>query len=283
MKISSASFEYLDLSIRATKVQVTKEISLKRIPTSNGFGYIFLTFSPLTADFIENEAHPGANLIEIGSGFGNVPIEALKRQVRSYEAIDICEQHLKFLQARTLEAREKDNSINPEKLHLMHAKAPQELAKCRDFYDAILIDKTLHFFTPEEVEQFLIWAHEALTPQGHLYVLTISPYISSYAEKVLPEYMANQSSGARFPGYVPDATEHLAESSRSDANYRVPKTMLFFTLEDLCTLFKEHGFCVEKEYSVKLPTEQCPEWTNVPPDESSLVGLKVRKNVRSRL
>jgi len=91
--------------------------------------------------------------------------------------------------------------------------------------------------------------------------------------------MQNREANPLFPGYISDADSYLRESSRpDDASYVLPKNMLFFTLKDLCTLFEKRSFFVEKSYSICLPSEKNLKWTDVPPEQSSLVGLKVRKN-----
>lgn len=259
--------------------QIPDPISLNRFKTLNGFGFIFLTPSPLLIDFIESEAHSGAVLMEVGAGFGNTPIEALKRNIDMYTANDISEEHLDILKARALQAFQSDKGIDLKKLQLLCGKAPNFLPKFREYYDAILIDKTLHFFTPDEVEDFLRWAYEALKPQGHIYILTISPYILCYREKVLPFYMQNKEENSLFPGYIPDADSYLREEGKADTTYCVPKNMLFFTLEDLCSLLEKRGFTIEKTYSISLPSEDKPDWTEVLPEESSLVGLKVQKKL----
>jgi hypothetical protein len=139
------------------------------------------------------------------------------------------------------------------------------------------LNKTLHFFTPNEVEAFILWAHQALKLHGHIYILTLSPSIASYRKKVLPFYMQNKEACHPFPGCVSDADSYLEETSRSDSNYRVPKKMNFFTLEDLCILFEQRGFAIEKTYSVTLPSNENPYWTTVAPEQSSLIGIKARK------
>lgn len=259
------------------EIQIPEPIALNRFKTLNGFGFIFLTPSPMLIDFIENEARPGAVLMEIGAGFGNSPIEALKRNVDMYFANDISEEHLNILKARVLQACEMDKNIDLKKLQLLCGKSPDILPKMREYYDSIMIDKTLHFFNPDEVEAFLTWAHEALKAGGSIYILTISPYILSYQEKVLPFYMQNKEINPLFPGYIPDADPYLREATKSDGTYQVPKGMLFFTLEDLCSLCEKRGFAIEKTYSVSLPSVENPQWTEVPPDQSSLVGLKMQK------
>jgi hypothetical protein len=261
----------------ALEKQIPQQISLERFKTLNGFGFVFLKPSPLLKDFIECEALPGAVLIEVGAGFGNAPIEALKRGIGRYVANDLSREHLDILQARVSEACRLDRRIDSSRLDLLPGKAPDVLPKLSSDCDAILIDKTLHFFTPDEVEAFILWAHEALKLDGHIYVLTISPYITSYREKLLPVYMQNREEKHPFPGYIADADPYLQDTSRSDTNYRVPKKMHFFTVEDLCALFQRHGFIVEKTYSISLPSDENPSWTDVVPDQSALVGIKARK------
>lgn len=257
--------------------QIPTQISLDRFKTLNGYGFVFLKPSPLLTDFIECEAHPGAVLIEVGSAFGNAPIEALKRGVEKYIANDLSQEHLDILKVRTQIASHSDAPIDLSRLELLPGLAPDVLPKLSNYYDAILIDKTLHFFTPDQVEEFILWAHKALKWDGHIYVLTISPYIGSYREKLLPVYMQNKEEKRPFPGYIFDAVPYLRESSKSDTTYRVPKGMHFFTLEDLCSIFEQRDFVVEKTYSISLPTDENSTWAEAIPEQSSLVGVKAYK------
>jgi SAM-dependent methyltransferase len=262
--------------------QIPQQISLERFKTLNGFGFVFLKPSPLLTDFIECEAFPGAVLMEVGAGFGNAPIEALKRGVDKYVANDLSQEHLDILHARMREACQSDINIDSSKLDLLPGKAPDILPKLNDYYDAILIDKALHFFSPEEVETFILWAHKSLKWGGHIYVLTISPYIASYREKILPVYTQNREENHPYPGYVVDADLYLQEVSRSDTNYRVPRKMYFFALRDLCAVFEQRGFIIEKTYSISLPTDENPYWIEVVPEQSSLVGIKACKTRDSK-
>jgi len=87
-------------------VAVDSEINLpptlegNRALTVNDTGYVYYTFTPLTEKFFKEEALPQKDLLEIGSGFSNVTIEALKNRVGSYTANDISKEHLDILVSR---------------------------------------------------------------------------------------------------------------------------------------------------------------------------------------
>lgn len=246
-------------------------ISLERAHTLNGHGYVFYLPSPLLIEFLEREAVPGHCLIEIGAGFGNAPIEALRRGVSQYTANDLCAEHLEILLARV--DSEKDLGIDGGRLQLLPGRAPAVLPRVNEHYDAILIDKALHFFSPDEIQEFLAWSQCALKKEGRIYVLTISPYISNYRDTVLPIYLIKKQNGIPNPGHVLNADLIRKRTAQSTPHYQVPQDMVFFDLKDLCKLFEENGFQVKKTFSLSLPTEDCPQWRLADPDQSCLVGL----------
>lgn len=202
--------------------------------------------------------------------FGNAPIEALKRGVAEYTANDLSNEHLQILKSRLEAEQKKIPSLQTANLKLLPGPAPEILPKTKNYYDAILIDKVLHFFLPEQIQAFLNWSFDALKSHGKLYILTISP--CGYKDKVLPLYEANKLKNEKFPGHFSNADELM-----NKGKYQVPKEMVFLKLEDLVDLFLRNGFDVCKQYSLQVPTESNPHWQEVKPDDSTLVGLIVQK------
>lgn len=71
-------------------------------------------------------------------------------------------------------------------------------------FDAILIDKVLHFMTPNEIEMQLEYVKKALTVGGRLYIVTVTPHHPHFRKKFLPIYLQRRDEGVSYPGYIPD-------------------------------------------------------------------------------
>ena len=237
----------------------------------NGMGYIFYTISPLGMAFLKNECNAEKCVIEIGSGYNNIPIEALKQGVAEYVANDISLEHLKILLNR---AKQKISQEAFDHLFFIAAKAPDELPLQRQKYDAILIDKVLHFFSPQEINKFIQWAKISLKKEGKIYVTVASPYSKLY-KSILPKYLENQSKNLEFPGHFEDimSTIDLAASEQNYNQYKVPNEMVLFDRHDLIKLFENHGMNITNSYAFKIPTDSEKEWLNCPDQEENMVGI----------
>ena len=75
--------------------------------------------------------------MEIGAGYSNIPLEALKAGVLKYTANDLSQEHLQILKHRVNTSIDKKVLKN---LSLHHGKAPEDLPKVKNKYDAILAE-----------------------------------------------------------------------------------------------------------------------------------------------
>jgi len=245
-----------DLSCYSSKEPAI--LPLNRAATVNQMGYIFYTFTPITQAFIDNEAKPHHHVLEIGSGFGNVPLEFLKRGVAKYTAMDTEKQHLAILAKKVHNEFGKD-----ERVLFLHGHAPRDLPKLVAAYDAILIDKVLHFLTPSEIESFFSWAKTALKKGGRLYITTVSAYSKIYAEKVLPVYLQNVKENIPYPGYFADTNAILDHDKvkNEHPDHKIPKQLTLFAIKELSNLLISHGFQVNQaQFFVLGGNEQEPSW-----------------------
>ncbi len=263
----------------------TKPITEKQIeivvgdksPTLNGMGYIYLNISPLGRDFIANEAFPTKTVFEIGSGYNNIPIEFLKKGIKQYVANDLSQEHLEILENRIKQTFGNEAENKLKHLKLLQAKAPAELPDENNVYDAILIDKVLHFMSPEEIKECIGWVKKALKDGGKVYVTTASPYSKTY-HKILPKYLKEKSQGNLFPGYVKNIMDKIDHKVMQNyPKYKVPNEMILFSRTDLVELFEREGMRIIKSYSFQIPNEKEKLWKEVPDDESNLVGIIAEK------
>ncbi|MGE3318452.1 MAG: class I SAM-dependent methyltransferase [Candidatus Berkiella sp.] len=240
-------------------------LPLNRSATFNQMGYVFYSFTPMTQAFIDNEAKVNHHVLEIGCGFGNVPLAFLKRGIAKYTAMDTEKQHLALLAKRLKEQCGQDDRIT-----FLHGHAPVDLPQVKHTYDAILIDKVLHFLTPAEIEAFLNWAKGALKKGGRLYITTVSPHSKIYAEKVLPVYIENVQKNIPYPGYFEDTDAILdhGKVQNEHPNHHIPKQLTLFAVKELSELLANHKFVVSNAHFFVLGNEQDPTWYTLEESEA---------------
>lgn len=253
-----------------------KVVEGNKSPTLNGTGYVFFTISPVAESFLKNSCESGKRVLDIGAGFNDIPLIALKNEVAEYVATDISPEHLAILKERA------QQSI-PERYHnhltLIPGKSPQILNEIDGKFDAILADKVIHFFAPEEILDFMKWARNKLNRGGKLYITVAAPYSKRFST-LLPEYEKRKTENIQFPGYFRDVMDRLEESGFAKTNYPeyvVPNSMVFFDRTELVKLATDNGFKVVQSYSLSIPTAEKPQWSSVPDNQSSLVGIIAQK------
>lgn len=239
-----------------------------RVPTLNHSGYMFTVFDPVTKKFLRSiEINPSQAVFEVGGAYGNVAEAALDLGVSAYYLNDKEPLHLKLF-VQKLQAEGKGGFFSS--LSLVPGECPEEVAIPENNFDAILVNKVLHFFTPEAIDSFVSWLYKGVKPGGAVYVLTISPYYHGH-EELLENYSKKKRDGVRFPGYVAEYRKSQpADGYREKAR---PDHLLFMELETLQKLFLEHGFEIVEEFSLSIVDLHQPEWG--PGDD--MVGIIAKK------
>jgi len=264
------------LSSCSSKMAIPEILEGNKSSTLNGTGYVFFTPSPISYEFLNSECVPRKSVLEIGAGFGDLPIQALKNGVQEYYANDISNEHLQIL-------LDKVRTKVPDKitqLKIISGKAPEILKIIDKKFDAIIADKVIHFLTPEEIGEFLKLAELLLKENGKLYITAASPYSQRYKD-ILNEYLARKNQGDSFPGYFIDIMQRLNQTETIDRNYqnfKVPDSMVLFARDDLTNLLENFGMKVTQSYSLKIPTAENPNWALCADDESNVVGVIAAHN-----
>ncbi|MCE3230727.1 MAG: polyketide synthase -related protein [Alphaproteobacteria bacterium] len=263
-----------DLDIR--DVVIPEIVEGDKSPTTNGTGYVFFSISPVGEAFLQNEARPNKSVLEIGAGYSNLTIEALKNNVGSYTANDVSEEHLKILVVRIKEYFGQESDLKLKKLKLWQGKAPQELPNISEQYDAIMIDKVLHFMKPREIKQFIEWTKISLKPGGKLYVTTVSPFSQTF-EPVRSQYLEKCSQGDLFPGHFQDAMKHVnPEMIKRYPNFKLPDEIVLLSRNDLVSLFQREKMEILESYSLNMPQAFQKPWQMVSDENSSMAGVIAR-------
>ena len=212
--------------------------------------------------------------MDLGAGYSNIPIIALKQGVDQYVANDISLDHLKLLVKRAKESLGDAAEEVLGRLALLHGKIPEDLPVSPETYDAILADKLIHFLKPEHIDRFIDQAKMCLKPGGKLYVTTASPYSHAYGT-ILPEYLEREGRGERFPGHFTNIMDRLNTPmiQKNYHGYKVPDEMVLFSRSALVGLFQACGFKVISSYSLRIPSDDEPTWRPCLDGESNVVGL----------
>jgi ubiquinone/menaquinone biosynthesis C-methylase UbiE len=254
-----------------SKIETPKILEGNKSHTLNGTGYIFFTQSKISNKFLEEECIAGKTVLEIGAGFGDLPIKALEKGVDEYYVNDISDEHLNVLSDKV--RSQVPDKIN--KLKMINGAAPGVMRNIDQKFDAIIADKVIHFLNPNEIIEFLTLAKTLLKENGKLYITSASPYSKRY-NAMLGEYLMRKSQGELFPGYFSNIMKRLNESEEIDKNYKnyqVPDSMVLFTKNDLVNLVERHEMRVTHSYSFKIPTAENPDWMICQDPEGSLVGV----------
>lgn len=269
---SIASAEIITVSPNAAIIAIPDSMEGIKRPTLNGNGYVFYSISPMCKTFLEEECKPGRSVIDIGSGYSNIPIEALKRGVSHYVANDIFEDHLIIL-AQRVQKTLGEGAL--KKLTLMNGRAPQELTLSPQKYDAILADKVMHFMKPNEILEFIEWSKSSLKKGGKMYVMTSTPYSTLY-NKMLPEYLKRLKENKDFPGHFTNVMSNCNAQNVPTYNHcKVPDEMVLFSRTDLIKLFEKQGMKVIDSYSLKTPKAEKGVWQICADEDSNLAVVIV--------
>ncbi len=245
-----------------------------RILTTNQMGYIYEVLGPVTQAFLDNEAKFENTLCEIGCGFGPLLIQMLERGVGYYVACDLSEEHLVLLVQRIYKHFWPSKKEMFSKVEFVQTRAPSGLPICENKFDAILIDKVLHFMTPNEIDMQLEYVKKTLKVGGRVYIVTVTPHHPHFRKKFLPIYLQRRDEGVSYPGYIPDMQAQLGK----DAPKHHPNQMTTFILEDLITILKLKGFSILKTYAIGRGDAEDPTWSIIEEKDAEVIGVIAKLN-----
>lgn len=226
-----------------------------RVPTMNQFGYMFTKFDPIVDRWLESVMkNPSQVLFEVGGAYGNVARAALEQGIKKYYLNDREEKHLKIF-ARQLKEDKKEHLL--PSLELILGRCPDDVKLRDNCLDAILVNKVLLFFTPDNIDSFVEWIRKGLKIGGLVYIFTISPFYKGH-EEILSEYEARKKRGIRFPGWC-SSCEKMDVHKIYDPLVR-PTSILYMEMSTLKELFNRHGFQIVEEFNLAIINEDNPEW-----------------------
>ncbi|WP_341748934.1 class I SAM-dependent methyltransferase [Candidatus Tisiphia endosymbiont of Sialis lutaria] len=229
-----AKNKYYDL-----KLLQPKEDDDGRIQTLNKRGAMSPQLDEVTKKFIEFSKN--RMVLEIGGAYGKAMMETLKKQHNvTYHLNDLDERHL-FIAAHNIETL-KLNQSTLDKIKFISGDITSNL-EIHDKYDAILIARVLHFFSPEQLDKAVANIFNLLKDGGRVYAIAITPYVKRY-ERFIPEYEKRVLNKEPFPGYV-QSVKNWLNTSVTSSNQLVSindEAFMFMDQNVLTTIFKKHNF-----------------------------------------
>ena len=122
---------------------------------------------------------------------------------------------------------------------------PQEFTISNPEFDAILIARVAHFFSPTKLEASINKFYEILNPSGCVYLVGITPYVNRFSS-FIPEYEQSIKDKQAWPGYVTNLQLYANRNFTPDNVYANLKDKEFHFLSSalLRELFESKGFNV---------------------------------------
>lgn len=225
--------------------------SINSFATLNNQGYMITYLHDLSRAFVEYSAIAPTPVLDIGTAYGFVALEALKRGA-SVIANDLDSRHLEELSRRV----PKDAL---ERISYAVGRIPGEVAFSPNSLGAVHAAGVLHYLSPIDFSLAIDNITSWLKPGGKFFLSTPSPYTNIY-HKFLPTFKKNQKLNEQWPGYIKDASKILPEFFDN-----VPSSIYLMDEEFIKTRLEQNGFEVESigYFNITLPTTKFKKQTNV--------------------
>lgn len=219
--------------------------------TLNNQGYMLTYLHELSQAFVEYSAIAAGPVLDIGTAYGYVTLEALKKGAFVI-ANDLESKHLEDLHKRI---PKKDL----KRISYAVGRVPGEVTFSPNSLGAVLASGVLHYLSPTDfslaIENITSW----LKPGGKFFLAMPTPYTNFY-QKFFPTFQRSRDLNKQWPGYIEDASKILPEFFNN-----VPQSIYLMDEESIAITLKENGFEIEgmNFFDITLPTAQFKKQTNI--------------------
>ena len=181
------------------KLVMPKPMKDGRIQTMNRKGGAIPTSNSLIKDFVEFCQGEGKVVMHIDATYGHHTMRALSENLKEYVATEDNLDHLSLLAIRARNLLDA-NTLKP--LKLFHGKFPDDYSHFPDdHFDAILLNRVIHFYGPDQVKRTMKEVYRILKPGGEVFVVAITPYVKRY-ESFIPLYKQRKLLRHAYPGHL---------------------------------------------------------------------------------
>lgn len=202
-------------------------------PTLNQFGYMKEELDEYSREFLEVASRSDKPVLEIGTAYGWVALQVLKRGA-TLIANDISEEHLSILLKNT----PKDYL---DKLFLIPGAFPRKVNLPDESVSAVLASRVFHFLKGMSVEEGFRKIYKFLVPGGRFYFTACSFYHYSVREKMYNVFSDRISQGRKWPGIIYNQRENAPDH----APY-VQDIFHVFDIPQFEKLLPKHGFRIDR-------------------------------------
>lgn len=225
--------------------------SLNRLATLNNQGYMLSYLHKISRAFVEFSSMAPGPVLDIGTAYGLVVLEALQRGA-TVIANDLEIEHLEDLHKRVPKS-------DLDRISYAVGQVPREVTFSQNSLGAVLASGVLHYLSPPEFSLAIVNIASWLIPGGKFFLATPTPYTNFY-HKFFPTFLKSHKLNKQWPGYIEDASKILPSFFTN-----VPKTVYLIDEKFITTSLEENGLKVEKIgfFDIKLPTTQFNKQTNV--------------------
>lgn len=226
----------------------------------------------ITKEFIEYASEGEKRVLQLDATFGLITLKALKRGIHDFVATDTDMRHLAIIAKRF---KEKPCLSDNKALKLFHGSFPDSFEHFADnSFDAVLLNRVIHFFTPTETTHTLKEVFRILKPGGRVFIVAITPYVKRF-ETFIPLYKQRLLLNRRYPGYVPNLKYFVNPEVTTPKQMAQmhDKPFMFFDAQLMHRVLSESGLIVEKAIEFPL-TFKSSIWSL---DGRELVGAIAKK------
>ncbi len=274
---------FVDLKSLAKRAEQKKLVMPKpmkdgRIQTKNRKGGAIPSSNSLIKEFVEYCKTGHKKILHIDATYGHHTLRALTSNLKEYVATDDNLDHLSLLAIRARNLLDP-NTLEP--LKLFHGKFPADYSHFPDdHFDAILLNRVIHFYSPDQIKRTMKEVHRILKPGGEVYVVAITPYVKRY-ESFIPLYKQRKLLRHAYPGHLRNlrmfANPEVTPQQQMDLIHN--GEFMFFDAEVLHRVLTENGFFVKSchEFSIGFKSFA---WSL---DDRELVGAIARKPIPTPL
>lgn len=235
---------------KSQKLRLPKPEKDGRYQTFNKRGAATPETNTILDDFITDVAHDKKRVLQLEGAFGHVTLRAIEAGVHDFIVTDSDPRHLAVI-ARRLSTILLDNQ---KALKLFHGTFPRDFKSFdSNTFDTILLNRVIHFMTPQETTTTLKEVFRLLKPGGKVFIVAITPYVKRF-ETFIPLYKKRLLLKYDHPGYVknlryfanPEVTTPEQMTQMHD------KPFMFFDAQSLHRTLSESGFIIEKALEFPL-------------------------------
>jgi SAM-dependent methyltransferase len=195
------------------------------IPTLNNKGFMTTSLDPVSTAFTVYAGQVDGWCLDLGCAYGIATLAALENGAKIV-ACDMEQGHIDVLLSKVGDAAK-------DRIKGSVGVMPDVTFEDQSFA-AILCSRALHFLNGQDVEKTVTAMGHWLQPGGKVFLVADTPYTGFWARGA-KAYEQRKAEGDPWPGFIPDVTVYLPETSPTKNIMRYLNPMDPDILARVCT------------------------------------------------